>query len=291
MSVYRETNADVVFEHPIAGPLTANVYREGVTDPILTVADISPASGKYTLSLTWRETVNDGNLRVVWSDAVDFVREQQVEVVTPLLSMTQLRDVFLKDGQTAPTDAELRELEQTVRVFIQAYTGQSFGYSLATKSVETKYGKAVLGTRAAKLTTVTGGDGVTLRASADGYTLYVVPSAVVVPGSLEELEARIDGYAHVIYAPGANPGNVTDATFTVTGAWGYESVPEQVQEAAMLLANDFSCNETVYRDRYLESIKIQQDTLTYHPGAFRGTGNARADLLLGRYRRSGMVII
>jgi hypothetical protein len=80
--------------------------------------------------------------------------------------------------------------------------------------------------------------------------------------------------------------------YQITAEWGYDAVPEEVQEAALLLANDYITNDSEYRDRYLEILKIQQDSFTYHPGAFRGTGNARVDLLLGPFRRqNGMVIL
>jgi hypothetical protein len=80
--------------------------------------------------------------------------------------------------------------------------------------------------------------------------------------------------------------------YVLTGAWGYDAVPDDIHEAAMLLANDYLAGDSEYRDRYLEILKIQQDSFTYHPGAFRGTGNARVDLLLGPYRRqNGMIIL
>jgi hypothetical protein len=281
MSVYRDTNASVIFEHPHPGPLTATVYRDEVQ--VFQMEDLTPVGGTYTLALDWNVTQYDGLLTIVWS-TTGFERKQRVEVVTPIVSLSQLKPLF--DGEHK-TDVELAELEQTVRVFIQAYTGQTFGYFVGTKSVTTKLGRAVLPTRINSITGVTGG---TLRASADGFTLYAVPTAQNVPSTIEALDDLIDGYSHVIYAPG-NTARVVDATYAVTGEWGYDFVPDEVVEAALLLANDFSQNETIYRDKYLQSIKIQQDTITYHPGAFRGTGNARADLLLGKYKKPGMVII
>jgi hypothetical protein len=80
--------------------------------------------------------------------------------------------------------------------------------------------------------------------------------------------------------------------YTLHAEWGYDAVPDEVQEAAMLLANDYASHEVGYRDRYLQILKIQQDSLTYHNAAFRGTGNARVDLLLGGFRRqNGMIVL
>lgn len=290
MSVYRDTAASVTFEHPHPGPLVATLYREGVTAPLRTVTNISPVLGKYTLALTWEETKFDGKLSVTWSDADDFERTQPVEVVTPIVSLPRLRTLFPGENKS---DAELAELEQTVRVFIQAYTGQSFGFSEGARTfVGTGGNKILLDQRLNKITAFSGGWAASVKPGADGFSLHLVPEDMLTikQAPPEELiNFQTDGVIRIpsYWIKRFNVG----ATYVVTGEWGYAAVPDEVQEAAMLLANDFSCSEVIYRDRYLESIKIQQDTITYHPGAFRGTGNARADLLLGRYRRNGMVII
>jgi hypothetical protein len=291
MSVYRDTAANAVFEHPYPGPLTATLYREGVTEPLREVAGISPVGGKYTLPLTWQDTQFDGNLSIEWwNETDDFSRFQTIEVVTPLVSLARLRTLF--DGESK-TDAELAELESTVRVFIQAYTGQSFGYRVGSyEFIGTGSKTIALPQRLSKLTAFSGGWKANLSLSNDGFSIYVAPETLLTVKEAppeEYLTYVTNGVIRVpeYYIKAFNKG----ALYTVTGTWGYDVVPDEVQEAAMLLANDFSCSETLYRDRYLESIKIQQDTITYHPGAFRGTGNARADLLLGKYRRNGMVII
>lgn len=298
MSVYRDTNASVVFEHPHPGPLTATVYREGSVDPILTVSDLSPVLGKYTLDLTWRETAMDGILTINWADAVDFLREQQIEVVTPLVSLAKLRTLFPGENKQ---DSELMELEQTVRVFIQAYTGQSYGLFRGSKTFAgTGSQRILLDQRVNSISGFAGAFGSSpdptqnlnlVTIGADGWSLLINHKTWLTVKDAPPEELWV-GQGGVIRVPPSYLKEFDEGAFyTVTGVWGYEFVPDEVQEAAMLLANDFSCTESIYRDRYLESIKIQQDTIIYHPGAFRGTGNARADLLLGKFRRSGMVII
>lgn len=292
MSVYRDTNSNVVFEHPHAGPLTAFVYREGVVEPILTATNLTPTSGVYTLPLTWVETASDGKLTITWSDADDFERSQVVDVVTPLVPLSRLRTLF--EGESKG-DGDLAELENTVRVFIETYCGQRFGRFVGTRQfVGTGGNKILLDQRLEKITAFSGGWKGAVKASGDGFALIIIPENLlgVKEAPPEEFMNYASGHGGVIRIPDWYIKNFNKGTvYTVTGTWGYENVPDEVQEAAMLLANDFSCNEVLYRDRYLESVKIQQDTIVYHPGAFRGTGNARADMLLGKFRRSGMVII
>jgi hypothetical protein len=284
MSVYRDTNADVVFEHPHPGPLTATVYRDGVS--IWSAEDLTPATpGRYVISLTWKETAVDGTLSIVWTGD-DFTRQQEVEVVTPVVSISRLRTIY---DDVNKTDAELAELEVSVRTIIEAYTGQKFNYSVGAKQVRTNGGKAILDDRLTTLTSVTGPQGYTLRVGNDGFTVYSQPD----PSALPTREADVYDLAddHVIRAPGAKVNRYQDATYTVTGEWGYVAVPEDVQEAALLLANDYLTGDAGYRDRYLYILKIQQDSFTYHSGAYRGTGNARADLLLAKHRRNTRMVI
>lgn len=299
MSVYRDTNASVVFEHPHPGPLTATVYRNDETTAVHTQSGIATVAGTFTVALPWQVMQYDSTLTIVWSDGAGFSREQTVDVVTPLVSLSRLRTLF--EGESK-TDAELRELEQAVRVFIQTYTGQSYGFFTGVRTfVGTGQNKVLLPQRLNKLTAFAGVYGGNpdptknidlVSVGSDGWSLIVNQKKYL---GIKEAppEELLNVYSGGIirvpdwYLKRFDSGQ----TYTVTGEWGYDAVPDAVQEAAMLLANDYSCNETLYRDRYLESIKIQQDTIIYHPGAFRGTGNARADLLLAKYRRQGPVVI
>lgn len=300
MSVYRDTNADVVFEHPFQGPLTATVYRDGNSTPVKVVPGIANQSGRFTLGLTYRETQFDGRLKIVWtgteSDSTAFTRSSYVDVVTPILSLSDIRGVFLSvdpDSIADTTDTELSELEVAVRLAVQAYCRQSFGYSEGTRTYVGNGSKTLaLKERCSRLDTFGGGWPGQVSVSDDGWSLYLDPNQFLTVREsppIEFLNYVTNGVIQVpdVYIKAFNTGE----TFTLTGVWGYEVVPSEVQEAAKLLVVDFAANDSTYRDRYLLTVKAQQDTITYHPGAFRGTGNARADLLLGKWRRSGMVII
>jgi hypothetical protein len=322
MSVYRDTNSVVVFEHPFEGPLDASVYNGGA-DPILTVTGLTPTAGQYTLNLTYGETQFDGNLNVVWS-GTNFTRTQVVEVVTPVVSTSRLRTLYTDQAQTV-TDSELADLEATVRAIIQTYTGQRFGYSVGSRNyIGNGSGKLILNERCNNLEGILGvyggwpSDYVQTTDPVTGLTTNITN----LNGELNLERAGLiqDGWAILINFPEyldvrqsppmetLNFAPSQDGTirvprriwsrydkgtpYTLYGEWGYSSVPEPVSEAAMLLANDYITNDSGYRDRYLEILKIQQDSFTYHPGAFRGTGNARVDLLLGPYRRqNGMIIL
>jgi hypothetical protein len=291
MSVYRDTNASVVFEHPHPGPLTATVYRDGIS--LTAFEDLTPTDGKYTVPLAWQQTAYDGTLSIVWTDTTDitFERTQEVEVVTPIASFSRLRTIF--DDANVPS-GDLADIEASVRVVIESYTGQKFGYfGKGSRNIRgTGAQRVLLDTRLNRLTSINGVLPNTVRVGADGYSL-IVSNDVLLELREAPPEEFIPDDNGVIRVPAWYVKNFNaSATYTVTGEWGYAAVPEDIQEAALLLANDYITGDSGYRDRYLEILKIQQDSFTYHPGAFRGTGNARADLLLGPYRRkTGMTLL
>lgn len=293
MSIYRDTNAAVVFEHPFEGSLTATVYRNGVK--LLESTPITSQAGRFTLNLTYRETQFDGELKIVWSGddgGFPFERVQHVEVCSPIVPISRLRTLFTN---TNWGDAELAELEQNIRLVIQAHTGQSFGFEVGSKYVTgTGEKKISLPQRLNRLYTVTGGPVTYFAVSADGWSLNVawknyMGIKEMPPEDYVENVTIVSGVIHVpdSYWKKFHRGT----TYAIEGEWGYPNVPTDVQEAALLLANDFGSGENLYRDRYLEAIKSGDWNLVFSEGAFRGTGNARADGLLQKYRREGMVII
>jgi len=293
MSIYRDTNSDVVFEHPFDGPLTASVYRNEAK--IAEFPGIQGDAGRFKVGLTFRETQFDGNLKIIWTgddSGTPFSRVQHVDVRSPIVPINRLRTLFTN---TNWGPVELAELENNIRLVIEAHTGQSFGYELGFKQVTgTGEKRMALPQRLNRLYTVQGGPVTYFTVSADGWYLNLGWKNYMGIKEMppEDYIENVTVVSGVIYVPDTYWKKFhRGTTYTIEGEWGYPNVPEDVQEAALLLANDFGSGENLYRDRYLEAIKAGDWNLTFNEGAFRGTGNARADGLLEKYRRQGMVII
>lgn len=291
MSVYRDTNTAVYFEHPYVGDLTATVYRSGVQ----LVADrpvTKNAPGKFQLDLTYNETQLDGRLDIDWIGQGGFRRTTSVNVISPLLTLSELKTVF---DDTHMGDGDLRALEETVRTYIESYTRQTFGYDTGTYTVVGNgENKIPLPKRLLKLNTVTGGPVGWFNVSNDGWYLYVGNKNYLTTKEMppEEFENNTTMTQGVIYVPDAYWKKFrVGAKYVIDGEWGFYSVPDDVRQAALLLAKDFGTGENLYRDRYLDFIKAGDWNFQFTSGAYRGTGNARADQLLEPYRRQTMVII
>ena len=294
MSIYRDTNASVSLTHPYPGPLVATVYRDGQL--ILTSSPISPVAGVYTLGLTYAETQYDGPLNIVWTDSTQtpaFVRTTTEQVVTPLVPVSKLRTIF---EDTNKTDQELMDLESSVRIFIQAYTHQTFGYEVGTITIMgTGEQRMALPRHMISITDVNTVDPGYFWLSDDGWYINSESKNLltVKEAPPEEYMDNTIAMTHgVIVVPDTYWRKFrTGVEYDITGEWGYYTVPDNVQEATMLLANDFACDESLYRDRFVQMVNTGSSSFSFDSRAFVNTGNARADELLKEYRRDGMVII
>jgi hypothetical protein len=288
MNVYRDTNTDVIFEHPFAGPLVATIYRNGIVQRVS--SSIAKNANRFTLPLTYVDTQFDGKLDIEWASADrTFIRTTSIEVVTPLVPLSRLREVFSTDNWA---DGDLKELENKVRIYIQSWTQQTYGYEIATYSVVGNGDQRLpLPRRLIQATNIASTAPGYFGVSSDGWELYIRNKNWLTVKEMPPEEYTWVTHG-VIYVPDSYwKAFRVGARYDITGEWGYYSVPEDVQEAALILAKNYACDDSEYRDRYLSAVKAGDGNLTFDPGAFRATGNVRADQLLEPYRRQGMVII
>ena len=215
---------------------------------------------------------------------------------TPYFTISQIRDELELDPTTGPSDRVLTRAERRIRGVVEAYTGQSFGREEAVKSV---YGlgdsKLRLPARLASLNSITGPYTlVTADASPNG-SLYEIRG----DGNFLNVKRDAYGISDVIYTnPIRNPDVEyglrawpDGAVYSVDGVWGYEEVPEDVQEAILILIEDYLDPDSEYRERYLQTVRAADWNLVYHDNAYRGTGNATADALLQPYIRWSMTVV
>lgn len=201
-------------------------------------------------------------------------------VVQPILPLAEVKALL-----NTTDDVEARAVEKTVRHIIYAHTGQSFGLFVGTKKIQGTGGPNLqLPYRLLEISKVNG-----LNVSPARYLIsrsgwYLTTPEFGVPG------IKADYYGlHYINGVVENPNGVSLDGFkrgweyVIEGKWGWREVPESVQEAARLLINDYACQDTVYRDRYLNSVAATDWKLSFNSGAFQYTGNVRADQLLSNY--------
>jgi hypothetical protein len=82
-----------------------------------------------------------------------------------------------------------------------------------------------------------------------------------------------------------------DARYKVTGYFGWEKVPNEVEMAAIELMKDYFSKDKVWRNKYIKSISTFDWQFDFNSATFSGTGNNYVDQLLLPYVISKMVLI
>lgn len=258
-----------------------------------TVMSIDEEELSFTLPFALART--DSEYEVHWQfeyteDGQDYEYDEYtpLSVITPILPLSEIKEI-LGEGST---DAEAEEVEKSVRYIIQAHTGQFFGKFIGKISV-TGSGQNFLRLPRKLLTlnSINGSnhwvDSMTLR----GAGWYLKSKTLAFP---PPIRADWDGWNEATYAysghvPIVAPNTKTlnkfleNVEYEIDGVWGWNAVPDAVQEAAKLLINDYACEDSQYRDRFLTSMSAADWRIQFHDGAFSNTGNVRANQLLAEY--------
>ena len=279
--IYRDkVGLGVTMEVPTA-IVTKVVFKRGGVE--------TPALAGSTVSIPYAITHMDGPFSVEWTytlEGNEYTRIDNHAVITPLFTKAEL----VADDSTfeALTDIQVVRLESLVRKIIEAYTGQSFGWRKGFVDV---YGNGdtvlfsperiiSLDSYLNSYRPVNSGFGVEAIGRQIGSVNIKVPA---------EEEAAFGGVITLPYTRnGVFDNNVS---FRISGTFGWESVPEDVKRAALILAEAFTCDESVWQDRYIKSIRAADWRFDFGDGAFLGTGSYSADQLLAKYIVNRLAVV
>lgn len=297
MIIYADsTNRVVSLEVPVTavdGTLFATIKKNGVAVYEVPVVTYDTATSSYRFTLPYFLSQEDAEFVVEWkfdyvenSQTYSFLRESKVTVVTPYVSFSTLEDMY---GLELTTE-EILTAERAVRTVINAHCGQSFGrYTGVKYAVGSGENALSLPARLISLDEITvDSPGLDLYGTFDvaGDGWYIKPRIFGAQGF--NIKADVSDFIEVngvIYNPYGRRTGVfpTDTRYRIEGAWGWEEIPEPVIEATKLLVNDYAGPDSTYRDRYLESLTSPDWRIQFNSGAFRQTGNVRADQLLSEF--------
>lgn len=296
MEIYRNSTAAVRITVPVTpstGTMDVRAF-DGDTE-LYVFQTVTAVTGGFEVTLPFSLVDRDRDFVIKW--AFDYVEggvtktyktEVPVSVVTPYANIAEIREIL--GTQSAQfTDSQIRRAERAIRGVINSFTGQSFGRFEGTRKViGAGDGQLRLPQRLVSISSITGanlvytlGDYYAVRG--DGWYLgFATPSP--------------DGdwvFTHVIRDPDSlyDGGFRDNVVYNITGVWGYEDLPSDVKEAALLLIEKHLCPDTEYRDRYIDSVRAADWRYEFNPQAFNGTGSVVADQLLEPYRRYGMTVI
>ena len=263
---------------------SSNLWIDTTTGDIYSDAE-EPLRDKYepgSIVVPYKFTHFCGKFQVWWSYTVGgepFGETLQFDVVQPLFDAQTLED-FDPDFKSL-TASQVKRLERIVRAVIEASTGQKFEATHETQRARSYNGSTLaLPKRLISLEVPGKVGGVPVDVESDGWIIRARE-----PGRYSTIM-----YTNPIYSDVYTPSFRGDRFF-LKGVYGYNTVPEQIVLAALLLAQDYGCREALWRDRYITNMKNADWRVEYHDKAFVGTGNAKVDQILQKYVLNKMVVI
>lgn len=251
-------------------------------------ANVIEAGSLIEVTVPFKHTKEDGKIRVEldFSDNNDeFTVVREIDVVTPLFTAIDFSAADREQIRGVSND-DLKDLERFIRHIIEAYTGQSFGYSRRKYKVDNIRRGVTFDVPLVQFTGVS-----SLYATGAMTTTNSIPYEVLDDGF--GIAFDWDNY-HVKTDTFFLTSQRHKGAYEIEGYFGYIEVPQDVREAARLLISLFNCDQSLWRDRYIENLRnADGSTVKYNEGAYWGTGSVSADQLLSKYVRSefGAVVI
>jgi len=246
------------------------------------------SGGSYSVVVPYYFVETYGSFNIQWTfDYLDaaatytFSRSTTVEVVTPFLSITEVKAILGNET----TDSEAISAERAVRLIICSHTGQDFSMKHRVYHVRGRDNNSLeLPDKLITIDSVNGVPGLP-------YDYYLSRDGWFIIGGIWNVpDIKSDYYGlHLINGAIHNPNHIRRQKFSegiqyaISGFWGWKDVPESVKEAAKLLLADYSCEDSTYRDRYLDAVSAVDWRIQFNAAAFSQTGNVRADQLLSNY--------
>jgi hypothetical protein len=295
MEIYRNDTASVKLAVPVTpvnGTFMVKAY-EGST-LLHEFPTVTAVTGGYQVTLPFSLVDTDSEFVIKWqfdylegAQTRTYTSQTPVKVVTPYATTEEILEAIPE--ASGFSTSELVRTERRIRGIIDGYTGQKFGRFEGTRQVIGAGEQQLsLPDRLVSLTDISGSgildvpDFYTVRG--DGY--YVGVSNPTPDGDYV--------FENVIRDPDSmwnGAGFKDNIVYTITGVWGYDVVPSDVKEAALLLIEEQLCPQSVYRDRYLKAISGDGWRYEFVGQAYEGTGSVLADQLLDPYRRLSMTVI
>lgn len=281
-------NSNPVIEADSA-PTVAVLDSTGANVYATTAVEDNPGEYNFVFPL-WLTGV-ETTYTIQWSYIIDsrnYSRTDYIDIVQPYATLDELRDF---DPYLASLDDDtLIRLERQARFTVNNVSNQKFSSWTGTMKVQ-------------------GQSGFTLQVPSRIISLTSVNYQYADVGNLEQFGVYlIDNYTlgwygnfsgwdydyqttGVIYAPPIDfaPFFTENHTYILTGVFGWESVPSDINLATKMLVRDYSGSDDIYRRKGVTSLTTGTLAAVMDQGG--SSGNVDVDRILGSYHDTGMAVI
>jgi hypothetical protein len=270
--------------------------------------DVEEDPGTYRLYLPFDIANRNRSLKIIWRYENEYENGQHityVNVVTPYVEMSDvIQDLNLGSDPSDPnykTYHQLQMAEKYARKIIDNYCNQTFS---EYDDVQIAYGSGTdILPLPFKITTIHElyENDVLLYDGINEVNNWIYTPQIAENGFGIRV-SRPDALDNMVYtANGMVPPSINDrgwhgafkkdARYRVQGKFGWHTVPDNVQEAAAALMQDFFSRDNTWKNKYVKRISTFDWQFEFTGDATKGTGNLYADQLLNPYIINGMVVI
>jgi hypothetical protein len=276
-------------------------------DPIvtLTASKLETDNGTYQVVIPLEYCTRNRKFKIVWEYEVDGnagAHTYYTDVVTPYANLSDVWD-DLNLG-TDPSDAnyktyhEVQMAEKYARKLIEAFTAQFFYLYDDTQIV---YGSGAdilpLPFKVHEIHELYENDVLVVDNINEVnnwlYNPIISESRFGIRVNRQDLMDNTVYTANGLVPPTINDGYSgafkNDYRYAVQGRFGWASVPDNVEEACIVLIQQFFEKDTQWRNKYIKNVSAFDWKFEYMEDAHRGTGNLYADQLLLPYVITGMM--
>lgn len=264
---------------------TALVDPEELPTAILFVGDLEKAltvkrlnEGVYTASVNSSDIKGKSarvEFRYALPDYGEIVDSQKYEVSRRIVSYDEMVGVLTPELNYK----DYVEIERTARGMIQAHCRQKFNYWYGTDVATGNDGIILLPQYLDKLEYVEKRlseiDAYHISFSDDGYQIAADGMAIQ---NIECLEQQ----KYMKATP-------RQSDYAIRGQWGYESLPTDIKQAAMLIIQNKLCPSAAWHENYVDNLRSDNMRIQFNPSSYDdSTGVYDADVLLSGYRNITM---
>jgi hypothetical protein len=243
------------------------------------------STGRYAYTLSTADNSYLGKYKAVWTYTISSVvntKTDYYEVVVPYTSAQELRDMY--PDLATKSNAEIYRKEQIARRIINVYCNQSFDFENAVTKII--YGKDAphlfLPRRLFTLTSVKIDNTDDVTTDLEVYDDYWLKPTWVTNMKFVDIKRGITEPSYYFWE---------QYKYYVKGNWGWEDVPENIHLAAMILVNDYFCDDTLLREHGVISSTMGDRSIDFKRDLWGTTGNYNVDMLLSDYTYFNMRLI
>ena len=262
--------------------------------------------GTYQIVIPFEECRRNRKFKIVWSYEIDSNEASHIyytDVVTPYANLSDVwDDLNLGTDASDPnykTYHEIQMAEKYARKLIEIYTAQFF---YLYDDVQIVYGSdsdiLPMPFRVYELHELYENDYL-LVDNINNINNWIYNPAISESGfgirvNRQNLVDNLTYTSNGLIPPSINDRGYggafkKDYRYQVQGRFGWSSVPDNVEEACIILIQQFFDKDKEWRNRYVKSVSSFDMRFEFMEDAHRGTGNLYADQLLQPYVISGMV--